>query len=95
MFLCCSFTSALAVHFEADVERRKLSLPHRVHFLDRSLSEPEYVHSVEVELRGQKHPDCQTVTFAVKVDLEMQMNVCIDSALFPPGVKMVYEVYFC
>uniref|UniRef100_A0A8C2ETJ8 Integrin subunit alpha 7 n=1 Tax=Cyprinus carpio TaxID=7962 RepID=A0A8C2ETJ8_CYPCA len=66
--LCCSPTSALGVHFEADIERRKLSLPHRVHFLDRSLSEPEYVHSVEVELRGQKHPDCKTVTFVVQVE---------------------------
>uniref|UniRef100_A0A671MXM9 Integrin alpha-7-like n=1 Tax=Sinocyclocheilus anshuiensis TaxID=1608454 RepID=A0A671MXM9_9TELE len=58
----------LGVHFEADIERRKLSLPHRVHFLGRSLSEPEYVHSVEVELHGQKHPDCQTVTFVVQVE---------------------------
>ncbi|XP_057217359.1 integrin alpha-7 isoform X2 [Triplophysa rosa] len=59
----------LGVHFEADVDRRKLSLPHRVHFLERSVSEPEYIHSVEVELRGQKHPDCQTVTFAVKENI--------------------------
>ncbi len=66
--LCCSPTSALGVHFEADVERRKLGLTHRVHFLGRSLSELEYVHSVEVELRGQKHPDCQTVTFVVQVE---------------------------
>ncbi|KAK9966085.1 hypothetical protein ABG768_003215 [Culter alburnus] len=64
----------LAVHFEADVERRKLSLPHRVHFLDRSLSEPEYVHSVEVELHGQKHPDCQTVTFAVKENIRDKLR---------------------
>ncbi len=66
--LCCSPTSALGIHFEADVERRKLGLTHRVHFLGRSLSELEYVHSVEVELRGQKHPDCQTVTFVVQVE---------------------------
>ncbi|XP_077060636.1 integrin alpha-7 isoform X1 [Siphateles boraxobius] len=59
----------LGVHFEADVERRKLNLPHRVQFLDRSLSEPEFVHSVEVELRGQKHPDCQTVTLVVQENI--------------------------
>ncbi len=50
------------------MERRKLGLTHRVHFLGRSLSELEYFHSVEVELRGQKHPDCQTVTFVVQVE---------------------------
>ncbi|KAK7128255.1 hypothetical protein R3I93_020759 [Phoxinus phoxinus] len=59
----------LAVHFEADVERRKLSLPHRVQFLDRSLSEPEFVHSVEVELPGQNRPDCQTVTLVVQENI--------------------------
>ncbi|XP_067287260.1 integrin alpha-7 isoform X3 [Pseudorasbora parva] len=59
----------LGVHFEADLERRKLGLPHRVQFLERSLSELEYVHSVEVELRGQKHPDCQTVTFVVQENI--------------------------
>ncbi|KAL1265145.1 hypothetical protein QQF64_003172 [Cirrhinus molitorella] len=64
----------LGVHFEADVERRKLGLPHRVHFLDRSLSEPEYVHSVEVELRGQKHPDCQTVTFVVQENIRDKLR---------------------
>uniref|UniRef100_A0A9J7Y0K2 Integrin alpha-2 domain-containing protein n=1 Tax=Cyprinus carpio carpio TaxID=630221 RepID=A0A9J7Y0K2_CYPCA len=64
----------LGVHFEADIERRKLSLPHRVHFLDRSLSEPEYVHSVEVELRGQKHPDCKTVTFVVQENIRDKLR---------------------
>ncbi|KAI2659553.1 Integrin alpha-7 [Labeo rohita] len=64
----------LGIHFEADVERRKLSLPHRVHFLDRSLSEPEYIHSVEVELRGQKHPDCQTVTFVVQENIQDKLR---------------------
>ncbi|KAK7119944.1 hypothetical protein R3I94_021690 [Phoxinus phoxinus] len=59
----------LGVHFEADVERRKLSLPHRVQFLDRSLSEPEFVHSVEVELPGQNRPDCQTVTLVVQENI--------------------------
>ncbi|XP_073681651.1 integrin alpha-7 [Garra rufa] len=64
----------LGVHFEADVERRKLSLPHRVYFLDRSLSEPEYVHSVEVELRGQKNPVCQTVTFVVQENIRDKLR---------------------
>uniref|UniRef100_A0A8C1WZP6 Integrin subunit alpha 7 n=1 Tax=Cyprinus carpio TaxID=7962 RepID=A0A8C1WZP6_CYPCA len=70
----------LGVHFEADIERRKLSLPHRVHFLDRSLSEPEYVHSVEVELRGQKHPDCKTVTFVVQVEQSF-IHACMHSVM--------------
>lgn len=82
-------TSALGIHFEADVDRRKLSLPHRVHFLERSVSEPEYVHSVEVELRGQKHLDCQTVTFAVKVRrAEIEIIVCFNSVL-------VVSPHFC
>uniref|UniRef100_A0A8C1RT52 Integrin subunit alpha 7 n=1 Tax=Cyprinus carpio TaxID=7962 RepID=A0A8C1RT52_CYPCA len=70
----------LGVHFEADIERRKLSLPHRVHFLGRSLSEPEYVHSVEVELRGQKHPDCKTVTFVVQVEQSF-IHACMHSVM--------------
>ncbi|XP_073731897.1 integrin alpha-7 isoform X1 [Misgurnus anguillicaudatus] len=59
----------LGVHFEADTDRRKLGLPHRVRFLERSGSEPDYTHSVEVELRGQKHPDCKTVTFTVQENI--------------------------
>uniref|UniRef100_A0A8C1X441 Integrin subunit alpha 7 n=1 Tax=Cyprinus carpio TaxID=7962 RepID=A0A8C1X441_CYPCA len=87
--LCCSPTSALGVHFEADIERRKLSLPHRVHFLDRSLSEPEYVHSVEVELRGQKHPDCKTVTFVVQVEQSF-IHACMHSVIIPSGTQKQY-----
>ncbi|XP_051957911.1 integrin alpha-7 isoform X1 [Xyrauchen texanus] len=64
----------LGVHFQADEERRKLGLPHRVHFLDRSLSEAEYVHSVEVELHGQKHHDCQTVTFVVQENIRDKLR---------------------
>lgn len=64
VFLCAA---ALGVHFEAETERRKLGLPHRVQFLGRTTSEPEYVHSEEVELRGQKHPACQTATFVLQV----------------------------
>uniref|UniRef100_A0A672LNI7 Integrin subunit alpha 7 n=1 Tax=Sinocyclocheilus grahami TaxID=75366 RepID=A0A672LNI7_SINGR len=84
----------LGVHFEADIERRKLSLPHRVQFLGRSLSEPEYVHSVEVELHGQKHPDCQTVTFVVQVEhsfIHSFIHAFIHSFIFPSGTQKQYH----
>uniref|UniRef100_A0AAR2JJI3 Integrin alpha-2 domain-containing protein n=1 Tax=Pygocentrus nattereri TaxID=42514 RepID=A0AAR2JJI3_PYGNA len=64
----------LAVHFEADTERRKLGLPHRVHFLGRTASEPEYVHSKEVELRGQNHPACQTATFVLQENIRDKLR---------------------
>ncbi|RXN31929.1 integrin alpha-7 isoform X2 [Labeo rohita] len=79
----------LGIHFEADVERRKLSLPHRVHFLDRSLSEPEYIHSVEVELRGQKHPDCQTVTFVVQVNFVREG--CGEDKICQSNLQLSYQ----
>ncbi|XP_063767787.1 integrin alpha-7 isoform X1 [Eleginops maclovinus] len=53
----------LVVHFEADTERRKLGLPHRVNFLGRSSLEPEYTQTEEVELHRQRHPVCTTATF--------------------------------
>ncbi|XP_031423123.1 integrin alpha-7 isoform X2 [Clupea harengus] len=59
----------LTLLFEADTERRKLGLPHRVNFLGRSPSEPEYVHAQEVKLHGQMHPSCQTATFQLKESL--------------------------
>ncbi|KAL7843017.1 hypothetical protein AOLI_G00245290 [Acnodon oligacanthus] len=64
----------LAVHFEADTERRKLGLPHRVHFLGRAASEPEYVHSEEVELRGQNRPACQTATFVLQENIRDKLR---------------------
>ncbi|XP_030632438.1 integrin alpha-7 isoform X2 [Chanos chanos] len=64
----------LGVHFEADTERRKLGLPHRVHFLGRSASEPEYVHAEEVELEGQKHPECQTATFVLQEKIQDKLR---------------------
>ncbi|KAL6464686.1 hypothetical protein MHYP_G00270030 [Metynnis hypsauchen] len=64
----------LAVHFEADTERRKLGLPHRVHFLGRTASEPEYVHSEEVELRGQNNPACQTATFVLQENIRDKLR---------------------
>ncbi|XP_053083080.1 integrin alpha-7 isoform X4 [Pangasianodon hypophthalmus] len=56
----------LGVHFEADTERRKSGLQHRVQFLGRRSSEPEYIHSEELELRGQNQPACQTATFILQ-----------------------------
>ncbi|XP_054472207.1 integrin alpha-7 [Anoplopoma fimbria] len=53
----------LLVHFEADTERRKLGLPHRVNFLGHSSLEPEYTQIEEVELHRQRHPVCTTATF--------------------------------
>ncbi|XP_029006678.1 integrin alpha-7 isoform X2 [Betta splendens] len=53
----------LVVRFEADTERRKLGLPHRVTFLGHSSLEPEYTQSEEVELHRQRHPACTTATF--------------------------------
>lgn len=70
----CSFSlvvfyshPALVVHFEADTERRKLGLPHRVNFLGRSSLEPEYTQTEEVELHRQRHPVCTTATFQLHV----------------------------
>uniref|UniRef100_A0A665UB23 Integrin subunit alpha 7 n=1 Tax=Echeneis naucrates TaxID=173247 RepID=A0A665UB23_ECHNA len=56
---------ALVVHFEADIERRKLGLPHRVTFLGHSSLEPEYTQTEEVELRRQMHPVCTSAIFQV------------------------------
>ncbi|XP_017305588.1 integrin alpha-7 isoform X2 [Ictalurus punctatus] len=64
----------LGVHFEADTERRKSGLPHRVHFLGRSSSEPEYIHSEELVLRGQSHPACQTATFIVQENIRDKLR---------------------
>uniref|UniRef100_A0A8C5B2X3 Integrin alpha-2 domain-containing protein n=1 Tax=Gadus morhua TaxID=8049 RepID=A0A8C5B2X3_GADMO len=52
---------ALVVHFEADAERRKLGLPHRVNFLGRSSLMPEYTQTEEVELHRQRHPVCVSI----------------------------------
>ncbi|XP_075881427.1 integrin alpha-7 isoform X2 [Nelusetta ayraudi] len=53
----------LMVHFEADTERRKLGLPHRVSFLGHSSLEPEYTQTEEVELHRQHTAACTTATF--------------------------------
>ncbi|XP_066564388.1 integrin alpha-7 isoform X2 [Amia ocellicauda] len=64
----------LAVLFEADTERRKLSLPHRVNFLGRVDREPEYQHSEEVLLQGQHHVACQTATFQLQDNLRDKLR---------------------
>ncbi|XP_047666116.1 integrin alpha-7 isoform X2 [Tachysurus fulvidraco] len=64
----------LGVHFEADTERRKSGLQHRVHFLGRRSSEPEYIHSEELELRGQNHPACQTATFILQENIRDKLR---------------------
>uniref|UniRef100_A0A3Q3M6K4 Integrin, alpha 7 n=1 Tax=Mastacembelus armatus TaxID=205130 RepID=A0A3Q3M6K4_9TELE len=53
----------LVVHFEADTERRKLGLPHRVTFLGHSSLEPEYTHTEELGLRRQRQLECTTAIF--------------------------------
>ncbi|KAM9443899.1 integrin alpha-7 isoform 2-T2 [Clarias gariepinus] len=64
----------LGVHFEADTERRKSGLQHRVYFLGRRSSEPEYTHSEELELRGQNHPACQTATFVLQENIRDKLR---------------------
>lgn len=61
------FPQALLVHFEADTERRKLGLPHRVNFLGRSSLDPEYTQTEEVELHNQRHLVCTTAAFQLNV----------------------------
>ncbi|XP_068170388.1 integrin alpha-7 isoform X2 [Antennarius striatus] len=69
---CFMFTSypedysphiTLVVRFEADTERRKLGLPHRVNFLGRSSLESEYIQTEEVDMHRQRHPVCTTAVF--------------------------------
>ncbi|XP_060766552.1 integrin alpha-7 isoform X2 [Neoarius graeffei] len=64
----------LAVHFEADTERRKSGLQHRVRFLSQRSSEPEYIHSEDLELRGQTHPACQTTTFILQKNIRDKLR---------------------
>uniref|UniRef100_A0A7N6C3B0 Integrin subunit alpha 7 n=1 Tax=Anabas testudineus TaxID=64144 RepID=A0A7N6C3B0_ANATE len=64
----------LAVHFEADTERRKLGLPHRVNFLGRSSLEPEYTQTEEVELHRQRHPACTTAVFQLHENIRDKLR---------------------
>ncbi|XP_061687854.1 integrin alpha-7 isoform X2 [Syngnathoides biaculeatus] len=64
----------LVVRFEADSERRKLGLPHRVNFLGRSSLEPEYTQTEEVDLHRQKHPACTTATFQLHENIRDKLR---------------------
>ncbi|XP_008318825.1 integrin alpha-7 isoform X2 [Cynoglossus semilaevis] len=64
----------LVVHFEADTERRKLGLPHRVHFLGRSSLEPEYTQAEEVELHRQRHPVCTSAVFQLHENIRDKLR---------------------
>ncbi|XP_030584543.1 integrin alpha-7 isoform X2 [Archocentrus centrarchus] len=64
----------LVVRFEADTERRKLGLPHRVSFLGRSLLEPEYTQTEEVELHRQRHPVCTTAVFQLHENIRDKLR---------------------
>ncbi|XP_068568435.1 integrin alpha-7 isoform X1 [Cebidichthys violaceus] len=64
----------LVVNFEADTERRKLGLPHRVNFLGRSSLEPEYTQIEEVELHRQRHPVCTTATFQLHENIRDKLR---------------------
>uniref|UniRef100_A0A3Q2WXR0 Integrin subunit alpha 7 n=1 Tax=Haplochromis burtoni TaxID=8153 RepID=A0A3Q2WXR0_HAPBU len=55
------------LRFEADTERRKVGLPHRVTFLGRSLLEPEYTQTEEVQLNRQRHAVCTNAVFQLHV----------------------------
>uniref|UniRef100_A0A8C5DQC8 Integrin alpha-2 domain-containing protein n=1 Tax=Gouania willdenowi TaxID=441366 RepID=A0A8C5DQC8_GOUWI len=64
----------LVVYFEADTERRKLNLPHRVNFLGRSSLDPEYTQTEEVELHRQRHPVCTTAIFQLHENIRDKLR---------------------
>ncbi|KAM7422878.1 hypothetical protein PAMA_010761 [Pampus argenteus] len=64
----------LLVHFEADTERRKLGLLHRVNFLGRSSLEPEYTQTEEVELHHQHRPACTTAIFQLHENIHDKLR---------------------
>lgn len=64
----------LLVHFEADTERRKLGLPHRVNFLGRSSLDPEYTQTEEVELHNQRHHVCTSATFQLHENIRDKLR---------------------
>ncbi|KAM9758255.1 integrin alpha-7 isoform 2-T2 [Menidia menidia] len=74
----------LVVHFEADSERRKLGLPHRVNFLGRSSLEPEYTQTEEVELHLQGQFVCTTAEF--------QLHENIRDKLRPISLAITHEI---
>ncbi|CAN9511815.1 unnamed protein product [Ophioblennius macclurei] len=64
----------LVVLFEADTERRKLGLPHRVNFLGRSSLDPEYTQTEEVDLDKQRHPVCTTAVFQLHENIRDKLR---------------------
>ncbi|XP_045078744.1 integrin alpha-7-like isoform X3 [Coregonus clupeaformis] len=94
--VCFTFTAypesyspdiTLVLLFEADTERRKLGLPHRVSFLGRSAQEAEYTHTDEVELNGQRHPACRKATFQLQENIRDKLrpiSLTITHTIKPP-----------
>uniref|UniRef100_A0A673Z2F3 Integrin subunit alpha 7 n=1 Tax=Salmo trutta TaxID=8032 RepID=A0A673Z2F3_SALTR len=79
--------SKLHLFFEADTERRKLGLPHRVRFLGRSAQEAEYTHTDEVELKGQRHLACRSATFQLHENIRDKLRpitLTITHTIKPP-----------
>uniref|UniRef100_A0A8C8C5S3 Integrin alpha-2 domain-containing protein n=1 Tax=Oncorhynchus tshawytscha TaxID=74940 RepID=A0A8C8C5S3_ONCTS len=77
----------LVLLFEADTERRKLGLPHRVSFLGRSAQEAEYTHTDEVALKGQRHPACRSATFQLHENIRDKLRpiaLAITHTIRPP-----------
>uniref|UniRef100_A0A673Z4M3 Integrin subunit alpha 7 n=1 Tax=Salmo trutta TaxID=8032 RepID=A0A673Z4M3_SALTR len=94
--VCFSYTAypesyspdiTLVLVFEADTERRKLGLPHRVRFLGRSAQEAEYTHTDEVELKGQRHLACRSATFQLHENIRDKLRpitLTITHTIKPP-----------
>lgn len=80
------------VQFEADNERRKLGLPHRVNFLGRSSLEPEYTQTEEVELHRQNRAECATAIFQLHVSYYGQTFLI--TLFFLPLQAYTYYVNF-
>uniref|UniRef100_A0A8D3C0R8 Integrin alpha-7 n=1 Tax=Scophthalmus maximus TaxID=52904 RepID=A0A8D3C0R8_SCOMX len=78
----------LVVHFEADTERRKLGLPHRVNFLGRSSLEPEYTQTEEVQLHQQRHPVCTSAVFQLHVSDLCVCVLILTLLICPPPLKV-------
>lgn len=61
----------IAVLVEADGERRKLGLPSRVTFFNKSSTEAEHQYNGTVDLRGQNRRKCIKIEARVKVSGRM------------------------
>lgn len=65
--MCLCASAAIVFMVEADGERRKLGLPSRVTFLNKSSTEAEHQFNSTLDLRGQKKKKCVTLRAKVKV----------------------------